>query len=190
MNVSIHKLTDLWRTWTRVLEDVAWQSRRAEDLTEEAYQELHGELLVELNVQIQRCKSIEHSLPKEMWRLAAPWISLDSLFAADRHMQTVLLGQAKRLQRRWLRRTGHQRRLVLIAIPLVLLLVLIAGFAVTVVIGMVDGGDVSRSIAAWQYWAYRLQRAVTHASLVSKIGALALIILVMGAVFLRSMRQD
>jgi hypothetical protein len=188
MNTGVHRLNHLWSAWVRVVDDVVRRRRRARHLTEEEYQELHTELLAEITAQIQRCKSVEHSLPKEMLPLASPWITLDSLFAAERHVQSVLLGQIKRAQRRLLQRTGPQRRWVLIAIPLVG--ILITGLVVTGVISMWDSGDLARTVRQSQHWAYRLQRAVIRADLLTKIGVFALIVLASGAFFLRSMRQD
>lgn len=188
MNASIHKLVHLWSSWLQVVDDVARRHRRARRLVEDDYQELHQNLLAELDVQIARCKSAEHTLPKEMHRLVAPWLTLDSLLVAERHVLTVLLGQAKRAQQRLDRRVGRRRRWVMIAIPIIILL--LTALIVTWLIAMWDSGDIAWLIRQWQHWGYRLQRAVTKANLLTKIGMFALIIVAMGCFFLRSMRQD
>lgn len=188
MTKGIHQLVDLWSAWTRILEDIVGRRRRVARLTEEDYQELHGNLLTELDKQIQRCKSVEHSVPKEMYRLVAPWITLDSLLAAERHVLTVLASQARRAGRRLDYRRSERKRWVMIAAPVIV--AVLAGLLMTWLIGMWENGDIAQGLRQSQHWAYRLQRFITKASLLTKITVFALFILATGTFFLRSMRQD
>ena len=144
-------------------------------------------LLVEINEQLNRCKSAQHSLPKEMLQLASPWMTLDSLVGADRHVLAVLLTQVKQAESRLQHRTNH-RRWVYVAIPLAI--VAISGFAVTIMINVFGSEDVAQAVRQLQHSAYRLQRAIVQTSLLAKIGVFAVIVVTMGTLLLRSMRQD
>ncbi|MHB0960816.1 MAG: hypothetical protein ACYC0X_33035 [Pirellulaceae bacterium] len=187
MDTRTHKLNYLWSEWTGVVDDIVRRKRRVARVTDEAYHKLHRDLLAEINEQVNRCKSAQYSLPKEMLRLASPWLTLDSLLGADKHVLAVLRTQVKQAESRLLHRT-NRRRWVFVAIPLAI--AVISGLAVTIIIPLFESGEVGQTVRQWQHSAYRLQLAIVKTSLLTKIGVFALIVVAMGTLLLRSMRQD
>ncbi len=91
-------LREAWRRWTRVVEAFAKGSARA-GVSTEAYKLLHTQLLEVCRAQAEAAEGPQRAAFQRLEAIAEPWLTPQSLGAADRQTLVSLLERCRQVER-------------------------------------------------------------------------------------------
>lgn len=124
------KLKRLWQRWTKTMETIVQNTHRADRMAAGIYQKLHNELTTTLDLALAEpsTEDYERKLLAEMREECEPWVSLEAIASAERHVLFQVTRRARELSDQlfgadWL------RPLLRVGVPLVLVCVVGGGVA-------------------------------------------------------------
>lgn len=82
------KLRKLWQRWTKTMDTIVKNTRRADRMSAGNYQTLHAELTATMDLALAETstKDYERKLLRKMLEECEPWVSLEAIASAERHV--------------------------------------------------------------------------------------------------------
>ena len=102
---EIKEFSQRWRRWTQVVRLFALERRQRHAVDRDEYEVLHAELLQLLRAMVKQEASHQAAHSRELEKILAPWVTLESLARAD----CVIVGQLFQ-QCTWVQRMLDGRR--------------------------------------------------------------------------------
>lgn len=187
----------LWKSldrWHGVVAHVVRKGRVPRGLTDDAYCQLHRDLLTHVQAASSEQLRLSDQIRQALHRSVRPWVNLDSLSRSDKRVLRMLEEEVRLIRSKLMPR--QQWRALVLQRACVLLLVLAIA---AVAIGLLSPGAprismVADSIdSAWQYiegLRAQLWLGVTQSSTDQRLVALAGSMVVLGLFFLRDPKRS
>jgi hypothetical protein len=188
---DLRRLIDIWERWLHVMARTREQSPdRLPKASKRAYRRLHRDLMETIKRAREACGQDESLLEllRKMEELSRPWVSLEAIGGADKHIRSDLFQRSRELQHHLTGEHPLRRRLIFVSAGLVLLVAifLLVTHFTTIKEAWPEEWSLVRQITfGWQ----RIRFALRDVSVVEWLGGLVIVVLVLGALLLRSSRR-